>query len=322
MTHPEDERLLQELEPVVARLLDRHLATAQDWLPHEYVPWSRGRDYTGTAGVPWEAGQSTLDPRVRAAFELNLLTEDNLPSYHHSLRTRLGTGEAWGTWVHRWTAEEARHATGIRDYLLVTRATDPEALERDRMRTMQAGYRPDDADLLGTVAYLALQELATRLAHQRTGERAGDPAAERLLRRVAADENLHLLFYRDLFTAALEMCPDRAVEAVAGQVIAFRMPGSAVAGFLRRTVLIADAGIYDARSHRDHVITPLLRHWAVLDRKPATTAAGRAQEALATHVDHLDALACRADERRAERMAAAGDRPGRDGDPRANHLVP
>ena len=34
-----DTDLLCELEPVAERLLDRHLAMAKDWLPHEYIPW-------------------------------------------------------------------------------------------------------------------------------------------------------------------------------------------------------------------------------------------------------------------------------------------
>ncbi|HEY2097307.1 MAG TPA: acyl-ACP desaturase, partial [Pseudonocardia sp.] len=37
--------LLQELEPVVTENLERHLSMAKEWMPHEYVPWSQGRDY-------------------------------------------------------------------------------------------------------------------------------------------------------------------------------------------------------------------------------------------------------------------------------------
>ena len=40
-----DHDLLRELEPVAEQLLDRHLAMAKEWLPHEYVPWSLGRDF-------------------------------------------------------------------------------------------------------------------------------------------------------------------------------------------------------------------------------------------------------------------------------------
>ena len=47
--------MLVALEPVVTRLLDRHLAAAKEWFPHEYVPWECGRSYARRA----VAGEST-----------------------------------------------------------------------------------------------------------------------------------------------------------------------------------------------------------------------------------------------------------------------
>jgi aminoglycoside/choline kinase family phosphotransferase len=34
-----------ELEPVAERLLNRDLSMAKEWMPHQYVPWSLGRDF-------------------------------------------------------------------------------------------------------------------------------------------------------------------------------------------------------------------------------------------------------------------------------------
>jgi acyl-[acyl-carrier-protein] desaturase len=146
--HP-DHDLLCELEPVAGRLLDRHLAMAKDWLPHEYIPWSLGRDFDVE---PWTPDQPRLTGVAQAAFEVNLLTEDNLPSYHHQLLASFGRDRAWRTWSHRWTAEEGRHAVVLRDYLLVTRNLDPVALERGRMATLQQGWMPDKT-ALGLMAY-------------------------------------------------------------------------------------------------------------------------------------------------------------------------
>src|SRR5262249_2079401 len=221
--------------------------------------------------------------------------------YHREIAVRFGRDGAWGTWVHRWTAEEGRHAMAIRDYLVVSRVVDPVALERDRMASMQAGYAADGKDMLGSIAYVSLQELATRVAHRNTGRLAGDPAADRLLAQIAADENLHMVFYRDLLTAALELAPDQAIAAVAAETVGFEMPGSGVPGFLRRSMQIADAGIYDARIHRDQVIAPLLRHWGILEMRPRTAAAARGQSALAAHVEPLDQGVARAGRRRALR---------------------
>ena len=43
-------QLLRELEPVVEENLNRHLGIAKEWFPHEYVPWSEGRDFDGPLG--------------------------------------------------------------------------------------------------------------------------------------------------------------------------------------------------------------------------------------------------------------------------------
>ena len=88
--HP-DTDLLWELEPVAERLLDRHLSMAKEWLPHEYVPWRLGRDFDTE---PWTPDQPRLTGVAQAAFEVNLLTEDNLPSYHHQLLASFGRDEA------------------------------------------------------------------------------------------------------------------------------------------------------------------------------------------------------------------------------------
>ena len=93
--------------------------------------------------------------------------------------------------------------------------------------------------------------------------------------RVAADENLHMMFYRDIVAAALQVDPSAAVEAITGEVIAFDMPGVGIEGFTRKALQMARAGIYDLRIHHDEILWPLLRHWNLFQlRGPA--AAGRA----------------------------------------------
>jgi acyl-[acyl-carrier-protein] desaturase len=303
MTTSDTVRLLHELEPVVTENLHRHLAAAKEWMPHEYVPWSLGRDYADLGGAPWDPEQSRLSPIARTALEVNLLTEDNLPSYHREIGRTFGRDGAWGTWVHRWTAEEGRHAYCIRDYLLVTRGVDPVELERARMQVMQIGYDTQEAPLLRILAYVSFQELATRISHRNTGRHAGDPIAERLLTRVSTDENLHMIFYRNLMGAALELSPDDAMEAIRNEVVAFAMPGSGMADFTRNSVIIAKAGIYDLRLHHDEVLMPVLRHWKVFERDGFGPRGEKAREDLAAFLTELDARATKFVERR-ERAAA------------------
>jgi acyl-[acyl-carrier-protein] desaturase len=291
-------RLLHELEPVVAANLERHLGVAKEWHPHDYVPWSRGRDFAMLGGADWSPEDSTLDPVAQTAMIVNLLTEDNLPSYHREIATRFGRDAAWGEWVGRWTAEEARHGIALRDYLVVTRGVDPVALERLRMQHMCAGYDSGDKSALQTVAYVSFQELATRVSHRNTGMATGCPLAEQLLARIATDENLHMVFYRNLVAAALDRAPDATMRAICDEVVGFQMPGAGMPDFTRNSVKIAKAGIYDLRLHRDEVIMPVLRFWKIFTRDDFGAAGDQARSELAEFLELLDVQANRFVEQR------------------------
>lgn len=137
-----DQQLLQELEPVAEENVNRHLSAVVDWNPHDYVPWERGRNFAATGGSDWADEQSPLSEVARAAMITNLLTEDNLPSYHRQAAVYFSLDGAWGAWVGRWTAEEGRHSIALRDYLVVTRGVDPVALEQARTEHVTQGFGP------------------------------------------------------------------------------------------------------------------------------------------------------------------------------------
>ncbi|WP_131736199.1 acyl-ACP desaturase [Actinomadura roseirufa] len=304
--------LMLELEQVVEKELDRHLSIAKEWFPHQYVPWGEGRDFDGPLdGEAWTLEQSKLGEEARESLIVNLLTEDNLPGYHRAIATVFGREGAWGTWVNRWTAEENRHGIVIRDYLTVTRAVDPIALERARMHHMEAGYEATHGDsFLHGSAYVSFQELATRVSHRNTGRASGDPVCEQMMARVAADENLHMIFYRNLMAAALEAAPNETMRSITDVVKAFQMPGHGIDGFLRKSVIIANAGIYDLRLHHDDVLVPVLRHWNIFDRTDLTGEGDKARDELAEFLAGIDAAATRFETRREERRARKAAREG------------
>jgi acyl-[acyl-carrier-protein] desaturase len=290
-----DRRLLHELEPEAGRLLDRHLKVAQEWFPHEYIPYRLGRDFDKE---PWTPDQPRLTGVAQTAFEIGLLTEDNLPSYHRLIHGMFGDGDGpWLGWVGRWTAEEGRHAIVLRDYLTVTRNIDPVMLERGRMAQLQQGYEHDSPDTLHGLAYVAFQELATRIAHRNTGRYSDDPVADRIMVRIASDENLHMVFYRDILKAALQIEPSAAVRAIVDEVLAFQMPGAGIPGFLRKAADIAKAGIYDLRVHRDEILMPILRYWGVFELSGLDAAAEEARRRLAEHLEKLEVAAKRFEEK-------------------------
>src|SRR5947209_13229071 len=181
--------VLQELAPVASSLVERHFANAKEWFPHELVPWSRGRDFE--PGETWTPDQAPMDEGVRSALFVNLLTEDNLPHYFRTIDGVFSEDDPWGAWTRRWTAEEGRHSIVIRDYLTVTRAVDPVALERGRMAQVQKAEVPRPASVADALVYVSLQELATRISHGNTGRLIEDDMGRKVMARVAGDEYPH-----------------------------------------------------------------------------------------------------------------------------------
>jgi len=283
----------EALEECAGHLLQRHLTHAKEWFPHELVPWELGRRFK--PGEIFEPEGAPLPAGVSSALFVNLLTEDNLPHYFHTIAQVVGMDSALGEWSRRWAAEEQRHAIVLRDWLCVTRKLDLKALERARMRQVSAGFRAGvrGHSLTDGLVYLALQELATRIAHWNTG-RLLDDVGSVMLKRVAADENLHFLFYRELATAALRADPSRTVEAIDRQVTSFEMPGAEIEGFAAHAASIAAAGIYDFRIHYEQVLVPVvMTHWRLESLEGLDSDGERARDHLLSRMARLRRVAAR-----------------------------
>ena len=231
---------------------------------------------------------------------VNLLTEDNLPSYHREIATRFGRDGAWGQWVGRWTAEEGRHAIAIRDYLVVTRGVDPVRLEALRMEHMRRLRQRRQDHAPGAGLRLVPGAGHPDLAPQ---HRACDwlPAC-----RAVARSHIH---GREPAHGLLPQPDGRGVRPGAGrgdaairdEVVGFQMPGKGMTDFARNAVNIAKAGIYDLRLHHDEVIQPVLRNWGIFERTDLGPAGERARDELSFFLAMLDAKAKHYEEKRAAR---------------------
>ncbi len=316
-----DLQLLQELEPVVEQYVNRHESMHKNWNPHDYIPWSDGKNFYALGGQDWELGQSQLSDVAQIAMVQNLMTEDNLPSYHREIAMNLGMDGPWGYWVNRWTAEENRHGIALRDYLVVTRAVDPIELEKLRMEVVNRGFSPgqnhqvrDDlfADsLFDSVIYVTFQELATRISHRNTGKACNETIADQLLAKISADENLHMIFYRDVSAAGFEAAPNQAMKSLHKILRNFAMPGFQVPEFRRKAVAIAVGGVYDPRIHLEEVVMPVLKKWRIFEREDFTGEAAELCEDLAVLIKELE-MACDkfevSKQRQLEREARTGKR--------------
>ena len=284
-------QILAEIEPVAGRLLERHMGVAKEWFPHEMVPYDRGKNFE--SGAQWSPGDADfgdagieIDEPVRDALFLNLLTEDNLPHYFRDIDRLFGSDSSYGEWARNWTAEEGRHSIVMRDYMTVSRAVDPVALERARMIQVRGGQVPDPGDAIEALAYVSMQELATRISHRNTGKLMKDEIGTAIMSRVGNDENLHYLFYRDLTSAALEVDPSTTVIAIERAVRNFEMPGTGIPDYERMAREVARAGIYDLLIHHDQILEPVvLRHWKVTELTGLSPEADQAREALIKRIE-------------------------------------
>ena len=300
-----DVAFLSDLEPVAEQLLERHLSSTKEWHPHTFVPWSRGRDFE--PDYEWSPEETELSQEVRSALFVNLLTEDNLPYYFRDIERMFGADGPWGQWVRRWTAEEGRHATVIRDYLTVTRVLDPVELERGRMVQMSKGEVPQPPSAADGMCYVALQELATRISHRNTGRlmEEQDRVGYDIMRRVAIDENYHFLFYRDIAKAGFERNPSEMMMALERQVVGFAMPGTGIPDFDAHSKVIAAAGIYDLINHYEQILEPVvLGSWEIASIEGLDGEAERARERVITHIEKTGRVAARLKSRRDAKAGA------------------
>lgn len=314
-------QLLHELQPAVEKYLNRHESMHKNWNPHDYIPWSDGKNFYALGGQDWEPGQSQLTDVAQVAMVQNLMTEDNLPSYHREIAMNFSMDGPWGQWVNRWTAEENRHGIALRDYLVVTRAVDPIELEKLRMEVVNRGFSPGQnhqvredlfaESLFDSVTYVTFQELATRISHRNTGKACNETIADQLLAKISADENLHMIFYRDVTEAGFEIAPNQAMKSLHKVLRNFQMPGYQVPEFRRKAVMIAVGGVYDPRIHLDEVVMPVLRKWRIFEREDFTGEAAALRDDLAVLIKELETTCDKFEvskRRQLEREARTGKR--------------
>jgi acyl-[acyl-carrier-protein] desaturase len=124
--------------------------------------------------------------------------------------------------------------------------------------------------------------------------------------RVAADENLHYLFYRDLMTELIAVDPSSAVIAIADEVLGFAMPGTGIPDFTSHANAIARAGIYDLSLHHEQILVPVvLRHWKLADITGLSPEAEVARAKTIKQIDRIGKVAKRLKARQDEQLQPA-----------------
>ena len=280
--------LLTEIVPDVERLYNRHLEAPRLWMPHEQIDWGQGENY---GDHPWSESDYPLAEGVRSSIYVNLLTEDNLPYYTHSILAHAPKGHPILDWNHQWTMEENRHSMVMRDWVHISRCIDPTLLEEGRRVQMKKAEVPEPESFADLICYVSFQERATQIAHRNTGAHLpkDDKMGRNVLALVAGDETKHYLFYRDLAMAAFAIDPSAMMIAVAKQVGSFAMPGTGIPSFTRHAVRIAREGIYGLGQFLRDVLEPVLTVWDVNHLANLSAEAEKARTDLAGVVEKITA---------------------------------
>ena len=297
--------LLQELSGEAERLYNRHLEAPRLWFPHEQIDWGSGEDFKEK---PWEPTDYVLSDGVRSAIYTNLLTEDNLPYYTESIMAHAPKDHPLNAWTRQWTMEENRHSMVMRDWVHISRCINPTNLEEGRVVQMSTGMVPRFENLGDLIAYVAMQERATQIAHRNTGAKLPkeDKQGRNVLALIAGDETKHYMFYRDLTKAAFDLDPSTMMEAVNRQVEHFAMPGVGIPNFTKHAVRIAKEGIYGVQQFLQDVVTPVLELWDVEHLEGLSAEAEKARVALFEMIEKLKVAVERTAQKAAAQAAAAG----------------
>jgi len=289
--------VLSPLDAQVDALTDRHMAARKDWHPGELVDFSDDDDLIAMRALRDRA--RGLDPAVKVAVALNMLTEEGLPSFHRLIAEHFGPSPAWKRWSGQWTAEEDRHGNAMRDYVRDAALVSVAALDRLQFAFLRDGFNPEwTGSPYRLLAYTSLQERATQWAHANTGRLAAaqEPLLQRLLAHLAGDELRHCAFYRDAFGLLLANDTDGALIELATVACSLSMPGATIPGYAAMAEVERRANIFGPRQYAQ-IVEEAQIYWQ-LDRCRPQTGEGRAaQDRVMALPERLRQLAGRLEQR-------------------------
>ena len=256
--------LTLDLEPVVQENLSRHIATEELWYAHDYVPFDQGENFAFLGGADWDPSSVTLPKHVTDALEILLIVKDNLAGYHREFVEHFILDDKWGRWIGRWTAEEHLHAVALRNYLVVTREIDPVANEDVRVAHVMKGYRADSYSQVETLAFMAMLERAHAVFCRNLQAQITEPILQRMVGRIARDEERHEEFFANLVAHLLTTSRDETIAAIATRAATLEPIGADIDAYADKLRMVAEAGIFDDAAVRK-VVADRVSAWGVAD---------------------------------------------------------
>ncbi|MFT4087936.1 MAG: acyl-ACP desaturase [Gordonia sp. (in: high G+C Gram-positive bacteria)] len=240
-----EDELINALEKALPEIAEEHAEGAVAWEPHDWVPWSKGRNFAFLGGEDFDPSEMSLNETARAALLALLLTKDNLPSFHRVLAIHFPAFSDWRQLVGVWTAEDNRHAIALRDYLVVTRVMDPVDAEVRRRIHVVAGWRqtPEGVDGLGPMDVLALLAVHENQCVQfisRLKEYVDDDVLNTLLDKIATDDAVQAATFQAFLMAGMVADQEATVLAVDKALAGIEHIGDDVADYDEQREFFSD----------------------------------------------------------------------------------
>ncbi|WP_132994013.1 acyl-ACP desaturase [Gordonia zhaorongruii] len=240
-----EDELVTALEKALPEITEDHAANMVAWNPSEWVPWDKGRNFAFLGGEDYDPSEQSLSDTSAAGLLALLLTKDNLPSFHRILAKHFPPFSDWRQLVGAWTAEDNRHSIVLRDYLVVTRATDPVDAENRRRIHVVAGWRQSPEAVAGlgpmdALAMLAVHENQCAHFAAELIKTVDDEELVQILEKVRADDAAQATWFADFLAAGTVADQETTVLAVDRALEAIEHIGSDVADFEAQMELLAD----------------------------------------------------------------------------------
>lgn len=302
--------LLREIEPQLEQAYEEHMQAIAAKDPDEpdrrpFSPVAEMAKAAGTDADPLEYGpvlreehedhilnfgeRFGVDLRsvLAASFLVNLLTEDNLPHYTSRIHSTVNQSPALMVFANEWTAEEATHGILMRDLALLTGMIGDRNMslishaeyDQGHTRQLRSGTEINPPNLQSAFAYLTLQELLTKEAHNKLSWLLA-PSGRKVMRPISGDEQNHYEYYRKASEAALQADPDASLIEMERVYTSFSMPGRVgIPRFDKHALAISTAGIFDLETIAKAKRT-IVDKLAIQEAEPATSEGKRAQESL------------------------------------------
>ena len=190
-----------------------------------------------------------------------------IPDYAAKLVSMYRTNRGFAWFQLNWGYEESKHSRAIEEWLIRSGHRTERQVSEFADRVLQKSWTPPHDTPRRMFIYTTIQELATQVNYlglAKLCKAAQDPALDKTLLLIAADEGNHHRFFAD--TVKIFLNDDRigTLQDLAYVLQKFEMPAhQLIPNWERYGNLIESSGIYNGRVFVRRVLFPVLERLGV-----------------------------------------------------------